>query len=438
MKDRVFSYLDAQEERAVRLLRKLLAFHSVAEQKNDPRAPQGQAVADCLACALAAAEEFGLKTKNLDGYAGLIDSGDEGEAKIGMLCHLDVVPAGEGWTHDPFAGEIEDGLLYGRGTSDDKGPFVSALLALAALKACGVPLKYPVRLIAGTCEETGSEDIAYCKARGAIPPHVFSPDASYPLVNTEKGIARFTVSAPLPQGSVIESLHGGEVLNMVAPSALAVLKDGRRIRTEGRAAHASTPESGDNAISRLLLTLCEELPDDPAYELLHAASLFHPPHETDGTSLGLAASEPVAGKLTANLGLLRLEDGNVTLSFDVRYPLNVNEAILREKLAERLRGTPFVLGGMSVMPPHHVPASSPLVQTLLGAYSEVTGREAYPIAIGGGTYVHDIDGGVAFGTVYPEQDCRIHSPDEFIRVKDLILNAKIFACALLKLQNETL
>ncbi len=438
MQERVFQKLDSMKDEAVSLLRTLLSFESVDTPANDPAAPHGTAVAACLSAALTAAKEYGLAVRDLDGEAGLIDS-DEGIApKIGMLCHLDIVPTGTGWTHDPLAGEIEDGKLFGRGTSDDKGPFVSALLALAAIKACDVPLNYPIRLIAGTCEETGSRDIAYCKARGVIPPYVFSPDANYPVVNTEKGMARFSVSATLPAESALVSLSGGEALNMVPQRATATFKDGTKSEATGKSAHASTPELGENAVSALLETLCKKLVGDGAHAILKSALDLHPPHVTDGSPLGIEASDEISGSLTCSLGLATLEDGVLTLSFDVRHPLCTSAPEIREKLEKTLAKTPFSLTKFHGIPPHHVAEDSPFVQSLLSAYTEVTGLEGYCIAIGGGTYVHDIDGGVAFGTCFPNRDCRIHSPDEFIPVEDLILNAKIFVAALLKLQDQTL
>lgn len=438
MKQKVFSHLDAQQETAIALVRELISFESVATPSDDPDAPQGREVARCLSAALAAAERLGLTARNLDGLAGLIDSDENREAKIGMLCHLDVVPVGDGWTHDPLGGEIADGKLYGRGTTDDKGPFVSALLALSSLKACGAELKYPIRLIAGTCEETGSADIAYCKEKGVIPPHVFSPDANYPVVNTEKGISRFSLSATLPKDSALVALSGGEVVNMVPQNAQATLCDGTEFAAVGKSAHASLPHLGENALSKLFNTLAERLQGDPAHAILCEAEKLHPLFSTDGSALGIAAADQLSGELTASLGLCNLTDGVLTLTFDVRFPLCVDEAFLRSRLQARLENTPFALTALQVIPPHHVDEHSPFVQSLLAAYTEISGQKGYCIAIGGGTYVHDLDGGVAFGTVFPGEDCRIHSPDEFVPVQDLIRNAKIFAAALLNLQEQTL
>lgn len=429
MKTRVFAYLDEHRDEMLAFLRTLLSYNSVA-LAGDGGYPQGKAVADCLAAALEFGRAHGLAVRDLDGVAGLFELGD-GTPKIGVLCHLDIVPAGEGWIHDPFAGEVENGVLYGRGTTDDKGPFVSALFALIALSACGGCLPHAIRLIAGTCEETGSLDIEHCKAQGVIPPHVFSPDANFPVVNTEKGIAHGTLAAPIPKDSPLAALSAGEVVNMVPQTARAVFA-GEEILLEGLSAHASTPQLGDNALTRLLSLLGER------DALLSAAAELFPHGVFDGSGLGVAAEEPIAGALTLSLNLAKIERGMLYLTFDARFPLNVTEASLREDIERRLADSPFSLSGLSVRPPHHVPADSALVTTLLDAYSDVTGREGYCIAIGGGTYVHDIEGGVAFGTVYPDDDCRIHSPEEFVRLDELLLNAKVFAAALLGLQDKDL
>ena len=84
--------------------------------------------------------------------------------------------------------------------------------------------------------------------------------------------------------------------------------------------------------------------------------------------------------------------------------------------------------------PHHVPADSPFIQTLLGAYVKYTGdTDAKPLAIGGGTYCHEMKNGVAFGCTMPGTDNRMHGNDEFAVVEELVTSAKIFADAIVSL-----
>lgn len=118
---------------------------------------------------------MGFETRNFDGYAGDVRMGPLGVDPLAILVHLDVVPAGDGWTVPPFAAEIEDGRMYGRGMSDDKGPAAAALYAMYAMKKAGLPLKREVRLIFGCDEESGWECMKYYMAHCDMPPHRLQP-----------------------------------------------------------------------------------------------------------------------------------------------------------------------------------------------------------------------------------------------------------------------
>lgn len=103
---------------------------------------------------LSLCRSFGFRTKNADYRYGYAEIG-EGEELIGILAHLDTVPAGEGWNYPPFAGTLADGQLYGRGVEDDKGPAIACVYAMRDLLESGVPLRKRIRLILGQDEETG-------------------------------------------------------------------------------------------------------------------------------------------------------------------------------------------------------------------------------------------------------------------------------------------
>ena len=70
------------------------------------------------------------------------------------------------------------------------------------------------------------------------------------------------------------------------------------------------------------------------------------------------------------------------------------------------------------------------LETLLKIYEAYTGRKGACVSMGGGTYVHDIEGGVGFGCAFPEVDKRMHGPDEFVRICDLLISGKMFAQAI--------
>ena len=154
--------------------------------------PFGKTVFRALEKALEIARNLGFeKVWHTDGYAGVIEYG-EGEETLGILAHLDVVPEGQGWTYPPYGAEIHDGKMYGRGTVDDKGPAVSAMYALAAVKNSGLKMKRKVRIILGTDEEIGSLGVEHYLKKEGAPTMAFTPDAEYPVVNSEMGILQST------------------------------------------------------------------------------------------------------------------------------------------------------------------------------------------------------------------------------------------------------
>lgn len=265
----------------VGLLSELICFRSIMESAKE-NMPFGTENAHCLEKILSAAKEMGFSVKNNGGYYGTADYFPENcnaadGARLGILCHLDVVPAGDGWSYPPFECTEKGGMLYGRGTTDDKGPAVSALYALFAVKELGVKLNNGVRLIFGTNEENGSADIEYYKRHDIMPTFVFTPDAEYPIINCEKGMARTVCQCDFYGNDIID-LNGGQVINAVPSEASCTVNGiaaqdikqcteklmsdcsydinengGVKIICKGKSAHASVPSSGGiNAITGLL------------------------------------------------------------------------------------------------------------------------------------------------------------------------------------------
>ena len=88
---------------------------------------------------------LGLPTQVFDGYAAHAEIGEgSDDDALAILVHLDVVPEGDGWHFPPYGAVIENDRMYGRGTSDDKGPAVAALYAVKAVKEANIPLKRKV------------------------------------------------------------------------------------------------------------------------------------------------------------------------------------------------------------------------------------------------------------------------------------------------------
>ncbi len=456
--------VDSYRDELIENIRKWIAIPSVQGEPAGANAPFGAEVRRMLDVALEDGRRFGFEVRDIDGYAGDISYGS-GEQTMGMLAHLDVVPLGDGWKHDPLGGEIENGRLYGRGTTDDKGPALCALYAMRAVKEAGIPLRDGVRLILGCDEETGMSDMRYYASKLKMPDYGFSPDAEFPVINIEKGGVHMRLSkvtggeagAKLP----VYSLYAGERPNVVPAEAVAVVGlddtglsglraalsgiearydkfhlsavaegDGRaRITATGVNAHAAMPERGVNAAGMLLIALKELGAGGGSREaiamLADAIGMDY-----TGERLGIACVDELSGALTCNLGILRYDGNELSALLDIRYPLCGDEALMLGQAAKRVSAAGMAVCCAGSHTPLHVPADSKIVKGLLKVYHEVTGLDAYTIAIGGGTYSRMMPNTVAFGVCFPGDMDVCHIADEYIDLEKLMLGVKIFAHAI--------
>ncbi len=385
----------------------------------------------CLHWVLDLAQSMGFTTGNMDDMVGWAEYG-EGEELVCVLGHLDVVPAGNGWTKNPFGGEIENGRLYGRGTTDDKGPMIAALYALKEIKDRGIPLKRRIRLLFGTEEETGCEDMKYYVEHGGeLPTLGFTPDGEFPLIHGEKGLLIESYRCSFAPGQM-KALWGGTAANMVPDSACAVLEDGTKIECKGKSCHGAEPWNGENAIGKLLAKL-NALP--LAGQLKTAVSFLHSRigMETDGTSLGIAMEDAPSGRLSFNLGMLRGDETSMTVTVNYRYPVtkHYDDCVPQVQAA-------FAQAGFELINSSHdeklfLPEDHPLVEKLIGVYNGYTGETAHPICIGGGTYAKSMPNIVAFGPIFPGDEVTEHEPDEYIALDRLAQNFDMIRLAMLAL-----
>lgn len=455
-KEQIEAYFADKEAMLTDAVCRLVRIDSV-EGEPAPGAPFGPGPAAALDEALKLADEWGLITTNHEGYVGTADLNDREDA-LHILGHLDVVAPGDGWTvTQPFAPKVVDGMIYGRGTDDDKGPLAASLLAMKAVKDLGIPLKANCRCILGTNEESGSGDIAWYFARHPFAPATFSPDSGFPVVNTEKGGFKPTFSKSWPVQAELPRLrwlHGGFRINVLPGDASAAvegiapadmvscarsitsrtgiqftytLEQGLTVvHARGTGSHAAWPEGGNNAITGLVALLCAlPLADGPCKTALADLNALLPHGDCHGKALGIAQEEPVAGPLTVAFTLLEVTDTGLEGRFDSRVPLCATEdnCLNIAKAAFEAKG--FTFEGEQDKP-HHTPADSPFVQTLLKRYEQYSGLKGECLSTGGGTYVHDIPGGVAFGCTLPGFDTHLHGADERVRISDLLLSAKLF------------
>ena len=406
-------------DQTVDTLQKLLRIDTV-KSAAEANAPFGRGNAECLRLALDMAKDLGFETVNCDNYAGHADFGD-GEETVGVLGHLDVVPAEGEWTSPPFGGQIIDGFLYGRGTLDDKGPMVACLYAMKALKDEGFVPKKKIRWILGSDEESGWACMDYYAKKFAMPQTGFSPDGNFPLINREKGLYHFNLNL----GKVNENIvcfESGLRLNVVPDTARAEVKiDGAPVTlsAEGVSCHGSMPQNGDNAAWKLFKALHAIFPDDRA--VAFAAEKLCA--DFNGHAWGLPFEDGPSGKITHNIGKVRLENGELCLGIDIRYPVTFTEAQIVDAIKAN---SPGAVTKLHAHAPLYVEESSELVQKLLKAYADTTGQEAYTIAVGGATYARSLPQGVAFGPAFPGEEKNIHCIDEKVSLEGLKQMLKIY------------
>ncbi len=462
MQLKISKYID---DHAGQMFSDLSALIAIPSVKGEPKEgmPFGEENAKALAKMLELAEKYGFSTVNHENYVGTIDFDRSKELGLGVLCHLDVVPEGTGWTNPPYTLTLSSGKLYGRGVADDKGPAIAVLFALRALRDCGYHLSKNVRFIVGCDEESGSSDLVYYRKKEKLPPYVFTPDGSYPVINLERGrvAGKVTRKCTIGGEKTIVSAKGGTVTNAVPDRAYATVKGFQPVEIEeakkqmpydialeyavrgdglidltakGKAAHASQPEGGKNAITGLLKLLGALETDDVTGALFGSLSDLYRYGETDGTSLGIKASDEKSGALTFVFSKMNFEDGEFTGEFDIRFPICESSASVREKMEKTLAtdGPGLTIAEWRGVEPHYTDENSEFVQKLLAVYKEMTLKPGFCISIGGGTYVHEIEGGVAFGAEFLGDDSRMHGADEFMTFEKLLLNAKIFAEAILR------
>ncbi len=409
-------------------------------------------------------KQEGMIVKDVHHIAGHIEMG-EGEELLGILGHVDVVPAGKGWTYPPFEGRIVGNKLYGRGAIDDKGPTMAAWLAMKMVKDAGIRLDKRVRLIIGTDEESGFRCVKQYFKEEEMPGIGFAPDADFPIINAEKGIStlRFSYQNNSSEMEELVSFKAGERTNMVPDLAKAVVqmnhtnlhekfeqflekyklegsyqieKNETHLIVEGKSAHAMEPNDGINAPVYLARFLNKYISSSDSKKFLTfiETSFWE---DTRGTALGLAFSDEMSGETTLNAGIISYERNSggfidVSLRYAVSYPFE--EKITSCQL--KLQKSKLVLDVVSNSTPHYVDEQEELIQSLKRVYERQTGSPATLLAIGGGTYARVLKKGVAFGMLFPGEKDVAHQIDEFVDIENLVKSAAIYADAICELAEK--
>ena len=455
------AWMDAHRGELIEDLKTLCRIPSVSGPAEEG-APYGPGPKKALAAAMDICAGYGLAVEN---HGDRVMTGDIGPADrplLDILAHLDVVGPGDGWDTDPFEPVVkDDGYIYGRGVADDKGGAVAALYALRCIRELGLPLNGRCRLILGTDEESGSSDVAYYYDRVAPAPHTFTPDSDFPVCNAEKGFyrLRFRKSwAAETAAPRVASLQGGFRTNVVPGRASAVIAgmdpaslmagamplcaelgatcqveeapEGTKLTVIAKGCHAAMPEAGNNANTALIRVLSElPLADCASTRAIQELNKLLPHGDWLGKALGIAQADEITGPLTCSFTQIDFTATGLEGLCDCRVPVCATAENCKDVADGKLSALGYEPAGMMIAP-HYTPEDGDFIRTLNRCYETYSGHTGGCYSMGGGTYVHDVPGGVAFGVVMPGEDVRMHGANERIPVEDLVTSAKIFAQAI--------
>ncbi len=458
--------IDSYEEQIVENIQRLVKIKSVREEPAGEM-PFGKGVQKALEEALKISEELGFETKNIDNYVGEASYGS-GDKEIALIAHLDVVPEGNGWTNPPYSATYKDGVIYGRGVSDNKGPAIMALFAVKALVDSGAPINKKLKVLFGTNEESGMDDLKYYAKNVKTPDLSLVPDASFPVVKGEKGIMTFKFQTIFKQKLLTEQIKvvsgsAGNAVNSVPDRAELTLEtndlnlitnaikkyntnNDDTIETEvndhqiklvakGISAHGSKPETGKNAISILFNSL-KPIIEGSDQNIAQFIKFYNEKiaFAHHGEKVGCGFEDKQSGKLAFNPGLMSIVENAIEVSVNIRFPITYTANQVYEGMREETVDIPVTLIEGSDSEPYYYPDDHPVIEGLMEVYQEYTDdNDSKPLVLGGGTYSRVIDNSVTFGPGFSWSQSNAHKPDEQAEVKDILLATKIYAAALYRL-----
>lgn len=462
--------VEARKDDLLKDLGDLIRINSIRDVEHGTKEePLGPGPAAALRKVLEFGDRDGFVTKNIENVAGHIEYGD-GEEMFGLLGHVDVVPVDDNWDTDPFEPVIKDGKLYARGSADDKGPSIAAYYAMRIIKDLELPISKKIRFIFGTDEESEWVGIHRYMEVEEMPKVGFSPDAQFPIINGEKGILSYEVTfAPKTNAEAgdfdLVSFKSGLRTNMVPGDATAVLKvndeakvanmkaafdafiEKSEVKGEfaenngeititviGKGAHAQEPKFGVNSATFLAAFLADyNLDGNGANYIQTITEYMH--LDYNGKKLNAYTKHDVMGETTSSANLFDYSaDGDKKVTLNVRHPEGIDKDTILANMEEVLKAADVSIAIIGdVKTPHYVPATDPLVKTLLDVYEEHTGLEGHEESIGGGTYGRILERGVAYGAMFPGEENVMHQPNEFMPIDSLFKATAIYADVIYRL-----
>ena len=456
---KIREYFDSHREEMIRDLCRLVRIPSVKSEPA-PDAPFGLACKDALLDSIALFRENGFSAEAYSGNRYGLATYGSGSPVICLFAHTDVVPVGDGWDYtSPFEPVVRDGCVIGRGCGDDKAGVITSLYLFRAFRDLSLPCKGTLQVFLGAAEETSMEDVNAFVSEQPMPDVSIVPDGEYPVSLGEKGICHLFASSKEKLTDLLD-FHGGFAKNVVLDSVEVKLKADSALAAEveraakkpafdvsrsgdclilhatGLTAHASVPERSVNA-AKLACDLLLSLPALSAADrriLTGAADLLSGVH---AEPFGLQADDPYFGPVTSANGVVRVENGSLVLSFDIRYGSSVPAALVDEQLRKTMPRVGYELTGYYNEEGFRLPEDLPACRSMVETYRLVMGDSSLePIYMGGGTYARHLKNAFSIGTMLP--DCPLlplreghggwHQPDEALSIDGFVGSTLMATC----------
>lgn len=428
-------------------LKTIVSYPSVLNE-GENGTPFGQSIQNVLEKMLEITRSLGFKTYiDPKGYYGYAEIG-QGEELLAVLCHLDVVPAGDlsDWETPPFEATIKDGWIHGRGVQDDKGPSLAALYAVKALMDAGVTFNKRIRFIYGTDEETLWRCMARYNELEETATLGFAPDSSFPLTYAEKGLLQVKLHG---SGSQELAIEAGEAFNVVPAKASYTgnladsLEDELKkqsfeyertvdtVTVIGVPKHSKDAAEGVNAIVRLATGL-NLLVQHPAIQFIAEAV----GEDATGSSLFGEISDKPSGTLSFNISGLTINPDKSEIRIDMRIPVLADKDKLVQELSQIAEKYQLRYEEFDYLAPLYVPLDSELVSTLMAVYKEKTNDDSPAVSSGGATFARTMPNCVAFGALFPGALQTEHQANERTVIEDLYKAMDIYAETIYRLAGK--
>lgn len=470
-------WFEAHRGQMLKDLIRIVRIPSIA-QPEETYPPYGSACRQAMDEMLQIGKEHGFAVENREYYVGTIGLEHKNwENTIGFWNHLDVVPVGNGWSHDPFDPYEKEGFLIARGAQDNKGPAIGMLYLMQCIRELEIPMKHEFCLFVGSDEERGMSDLEYYASRYPFPALSIIADSGFPVCYGEKGIVEGRFVAKQELGSDILELNGGVAGNIIPDRAVAILarseqlmaalkvrleetgtdricisEDGATVTVTafGTSKHSAFPEGSINAI-HVLTSFLKGVSSLSRTDQELFACLADATREYYGEAVKIAFEDEVSGKTTCAGTILGIENRCCCLTLNIRYAITADSKEISHRLRTYAEKNGMLWDQERDSGPNYFPKEHPVVDFLTDLYNEWTGLETKPFVMGGGTYARKIPNAFAYGIggmPLTEDDCTrmkklftpqtggAHQPDEGLNLRQFFEAIKFYTMAMIKLDRH--